>query len=458
MARGGGGPLSLFHAHERPAWGLIGLFVAVNGLVLLNAVLHVWRVGYDADRHLDYIRALAMGRLPLGRDFFDPPLYYILPAAIRAAGAPMAVAAKSAQLINVACSVAVTYGLLRLCDLTRAGDLLLKTVALGLLGMLPVYYKTFAFVRPEPLLAALTVLATYQVARLALGGSAGPGPLTLLGLVLGLMLLTRQQGLFLALGATAFLAGALRRRSGTRAAVVAVAVVAATALATSGWYYLHLARGVHGTPAAFNRPLQHFALSNKPLEFYVGLGLPDVFRDPVRPAFDRQVLPKFYSELWGDHSWYFLVYKGIRMPDGRVVPLTNRPTMGPYLGRVNVVSLLPSAVLLAGIALGGGRLWRLLRRRDRAEAATVTLALAHLLVAVSVAAYGVFLVVVPEKDGDTIKASYLVQLAPLVALLAAEPLRRLRDRSPRGFAFLVGALVLVGLHNSGAYVTRYTPF
>jgi hypothetical protein len=167
-------------------------------------VLHEPRVGYDAARHLDYIGFLARGALPVGPDFFDPPLYFVVPALIRAVGTRLAVAAKGAQYLNVLCSLGVTYTLVRLAELARPGDMLFKTIALGLLGMLPVYYKTFAFVRPEPMLAALAALATWQAARLALGIRLDLRRAALLGLVCGLLALTRQQGLLVVVAAVIF--------------------------------------------------------------------------------------------------------------------------------------------------------------------------------------------------------------------------------------------------------------
>jgi hypothetical protein len=74
----------------------------------------------------------------------------------------LAAAAKAAQLWNVLYSVLLTFFLLRTCDLLRPGDGRFQRAAPLLLGLLPVYYKSFAFVRGEPLLCLLAVLAVYQ--------------------------------------------------------------------------------------------------------------------------------------------------------------------------------------------------------------------------------------------------------------------------------------------------------
>jgi hypothetical protein len=450
------GVLGPFYAGERLSWALVGLFVAVNAVVALNAALHDPRVGYDVERHLDYVGVLGGGQMPRDPEFFDPPLSYVLPALVYAGTHRLLIAAKVAQALNLLFSVGVTYGLLRLAALARPADLVFRGLTLGGLGLLPVYYKSFALVRPEPLLALLTMAATYLAARIVLGRTADRRRLLWLGVLAGLLVLTRQQGLFVA-AATAGCVGIARwRRSGARAAAGALALVAVPGLTVGGWFYVHLAQ-IHGTPAAFNRQLSTRELEAKPASFYLGLGLPEVFRDPVRPAFERQVLPTLYSEVWGDYYQRFLIYRGFRRPDGRLVQDTNRPEMGRYLGRVNAVSLLPTLVLLGGLVVGAGHLRRLVRAGALDQPAAVTGAVAGAVVALSLAAYAVFLGTVPEHDGDTIKATYLVHVAPLAAFLGADALGRLRDRSPRWFAVLAIGLLLVAVHNYGTYVTRYTP-
>lgn len=448
--------LSPFYAGERLSWALVGLFVAVNTIVALNAALHDPRIGYDVERNLDYIGLLGRGGLPRDREFFDPPLSYVLPALVYAETHRLLIAAKFAQALNALFSVGVTYGLLRLADLGRPGEPLFRGLALGGLGLLPVYYKSFALVRPEPLLALFTMAATYLAARIVLGHAQDRRPLLLLGVLAGLLVLTRQQGLFVVVATAGCVAMPLWRRGETRAAVVALALVAVPGAAVGGWFYVHLAR-VHGTPAAFNRQLSAREVDHKPASFYLGLGLPQVFQDPVRPAFERQVLPTLYSEVWGDYYQRFLIYRGFRRPDGRVIQDGNRAEMGRYLGRVNAVSLLPTLVLLGGLAVGARRL----RRLDQAGAldrpSEATGAVAGAVVGVSLAAYAVFLGTVPEQDGDTIKATYLVHVAPLAAFLGADFLWRLRARSPRWFTVLAIGLLLVAVHNYGTYVTRYTP-
>lgn len=153
---------------------LVGLYLAVNGIVLWNAVLHHPGVGYDAYAHLDYVATLAAGRLPTAddtRQFFAAPLPYLVPAALHAAGVPLGVAAKAGQLVAVPVSLALTFLVVELGRRLRPGSAFLGGASLLLLGMLPVYYKSFAMLRGEPYVALFTLLAVL----LALVASAPAG-------------------------------------------------------------------------------------------------------------------------------------------------------------------------------------------------------------------------------------------------------------------------------------------
>src|SRR5262249_45647815 len=157
-----------------------------------------------------------------------------------------------------------------------------------------------------------------------------------------------------------------------------------------------------------------------------------LFTQPVREAFPNQVVPILYSEFWGDYWCYFLVYErdartgdwldgyqqvhGPR-PEPPALLITNRLTMGEYLGQVNLVALLPSLLFATGVvlavpslahAVAGGRL-------DRARMARALLLSAVLA---SLIGYAWFLVSHPDLDrGDTIKATYLLQILPCLAIL-----------------------------------------
>ncbi|HEY3176639.1 MAG TPA: hypothetical protein VGK94_12865 [Candidatus Polarisedimenticolia bacterium] len=459
----------------------IALLIGINLIVLLNALLHDPRVGYDAPEHLRYVETLSRFRLPMRSDtleFFSPPLPYLAPALLRASGAfTLWGAAKAAQLLNVLFSVALTLYLVKICDRLRPGDPRLKAASLMCLGMLPVYYKTFAFVRGEPLLACLSVLLAHRALALLLDEGPVLRGAVPLGLILGLIALTRQWGFFL-FGALSGFAALLilSRRGFWRRAVPVIAASFLIAGMVGGWFYLHL-RETTGSMRAFNRPASsRFSTANLPAEFYFDLGLDKVFVDPVRPLLGNRILPILYSEMWGDY-WTTFVLRGTDTRDGNVlsggelyealsrdpVPAwleTNRWSIAPYLGRVNMVSLAPTALLMTGLTFGAASLLGNLSRRagpqpggeGRSDQMAIR-SLLFMMVAATALGYGWFLIMYPRPD--TIKASYVLQAFPALAILGGDFLQQVRQRSVTVYRALIGATGLALLHNAPVLLTRY---
>ena len=462
----------------------ITVLIGINLLVLVNATLHDPRVGYDAADHLKYVETLSGLRLPQLKDsmeFFSPPLPYAAPALFRATGAvTLWGAGKTAQILNVLYALGLTLAMVAICERIRPGNPRLKTSALLCLGMLPVHYKSFSYVRGEPLLAFLVILAAWLVCRWMLADAPAPSSRPrvwlMVGATLGMVLLTRQWGVFL-LPAIVGFAGLLVLRGRrplwrTAGDLMVVFLIGAT---LSVWFYLFL-RQTSGSMKAFNRPASpSFTLANLPDGFLSGLGGQALFTEPLRPILNTQLAPILYSELWGDYWTAFLV-RGVDTRDGSYMfggalhlartqdpppdwLTTNRESMARYLGRVNLVSLAPTALLLAGFGFGAFLTGRyLLRGLVRAasppsEDAMAVSTLLFLIVAATVAGYGWFLVMYPRAD--TIKATYLLQIFPPLAILSGELLARLGDRSERAYRAIMLVLGLALLHNLPAMVTRF---
>jgi hypothetical protein len=451
----------------------LALFLVINALVLTNSVLHDPEIGYDAVDHLRYIRVLPQ-RLPTAQDtreFFSPPLPYFLPslideACVAVTGQPVVLdesddclraAGRSAQLLNVFLSLGVSLLFLGLADLVRPGSRLWKPSCLILLGILPVYYKTFAQVRGEPYVVFFTVWSLYLLARmLTERESVGRGAGVWLGVSLGLLGLSRQWGFMLwaALAAWMLLVWVVdrtdRRRVGN-----AVAVAFTIAAVLCGWFYVRLF-AVHGSLTAFNRPARPFAFSNQPVSFYRNTGLKGLllFRSPVRPTFDNQFFPTFYSDVWGDYWGYFvLIPDRASLKDERYQNNTDR--MAPYLGRVNAVSVFPS--LLFACALAGESFW-LVRPRGAGGEIGRSLwgALLLTFVAASFLLYLYFLIRFTSVGPDsTNKAAYMLHVLVVLPLLGTEFLERVSERRPQAIVACMSALGLAWLHNLSAMVTQY---
>jgi len=135
---------------------------------------------------------------------------------------------------------------------------------------------------------------------------------------------------------------------------------------------------------------------------------------------------------------------------------TNKAEIATYLGRVNLFSLAPSLLLLAGFALGMVSIARLVppSTDSPVDAAQALLAL---LVVTSLVGYLYFVIMFPnlKKGADTVKATYMLQIFPPLALLGGEILRRIRERAVPVYRTLLVLLTVVCLHNLPAMFTRY---
>ncbi len=470
--------LEPFRYQGRPHKPLLILFVLINALVLTNAILHDPRRGYDAKDHIDYIQALGEAhRIPTCADSaqcYIPPLPYMLPALILSTGkVTLLQAAKIAQLVNVLISLALTYYLLKICVLLNRDSIALRLSSLLLFGILPVFYKTFALIRGEVYLPLLIVFLTYTLLSIFVAGKATRANIVLAGLAAGLAILARQWAFLILPAVFLFMAYIwLRERSTFRTGVYVGLSCLIFAAVLAGWYY-GIMYHRYGTLTAWDRPASNLSLGVFPSEFYFGLGSGKLFTDPVRPSFSNQFPAIFYSDTWGDYSAYFLIYmkntttgtylsgKELErmLAAGTPVPAyldTNRFTMNRYLGRVNLVSLLPSLILAAGLGYVLMTAWRLFRR-DRADVPAEASLLFTLIVVCSMGGYGWYLLRYQHQGigGDLIKATHMMQIFPFLGLLGGQLIDKLHARWPRAWLWLMVLLGAVLLHNLPAMVTHY---
>jgi hypothetical protein len=461
------------------------LLLTINGFVLFNAIVHPPAAAYDGGSHLANIRIMAGGHLPSPTNsdqFFSPPLPYALPALAYAAGLSWPVTAKLAQLSNVLLSMGTVYVVIRLARLIRPENERYTITALSILALMPVYYKSFTFIRGEPWVTFFTAVIAYEFLSLIVNKESGrrlTKRALRLGVWLGLIILSRQWGFLVWIAVTVFAAVMWRRPGATltanrqtrRQAIRALLLASAAALVIGGWFYLSLQLRF-ANAAAFNRPLEaSVSLSNHPSSFYSGLGNGKLFSDPVRPSFPNQLWPQFYAEFWGDYEAYFLVtgrdlrtnhvLAGYVLEDA--VELnppwleTNRAQMAAYLGRVNLIALGVTALMIAGLGYGFLAFWRWLTGEGR-DIGTISSALLWLITTVSFAGYFLFVIMVPNPgNGDTIKATYLLHTYPLIALLTAGMLEVIHPRTRAGYGLLWAVIILTFIYLIPTFVTHYLP-
>jgi hypothetical protein len=451
----------------------LALFLAINGLVLVNFILHDPGVGYDAVQNFRYIRTLP-SRLPSETDsheFFSPPLPYLVPSLVDKAclawsgEVPMVgamddclrLAGKVAQFLNFLMSLGVTFLVLQIGEAVRPGNRYWSASALLLLGVMTVYHKTFAQVRGEPYVILFTAWALYLLARIVMRPErVGARTAGTLGVVLGLLGLSRQWGfmLFPAILGLMILVWAADRLHRARI-VKTIAASLAIALAICGWFYVGLFIR-YGSFTAFNRAARPFAFSNQPIGFYRNTGLKDLwlFRSPTRGTFDNEFFPTFYSEMWGDYYGYFVFIPVRHSLSDRYQPNADRIT--PYLGRANAAAILPTLVFAAGVVAGLFSLTRLRRPEEEAGRRALVTALLLMFGGGAFLLYLYFLIRFTSVGPDsTIKATYMLHVLLVLPLLGADFLEGVRARLARVYVASLVGLALVWVLNLPVMITQY---
>jgi hypothetical protein len=459
---------------------LLAIFLVINLLVLTNSILQNPEMGYDAEDHLAYIQVLPF-RLPNDQDtreFFSPPLPYFLPSFVNKACLALnqdratpkmiddcrKIAGKFDQLINLALSIGITILFIKIAETLRPGNRFLKISSLALLGVMTVYYKTFAQVRGEPYVAFFTIWAIYLIVTLIFRREGvrwkdGVG----LGVILGLLGLSRQWGfmLFPAIAGLVVLIWIFDRQHGWKF-TKAIGTSIIIAFLICGWFYLRL-YVKYGTFTAFNRSTSGFSLSNQPFTFFRNTGLKDwlLFKAPTRSTlgplrknFENQFFPTFYSEMWGDYWGYFVFIrdKSYMAVNG----VGNQAQINPYLGRVNAVAVYPSLIFLAGLMTGAYSIIRLFKKRPEEISRNLFFAFLLLFVIFAFLIYFYFLISYPDLDrGATIKATYMIHALIVLPILGAEFLEKIRALKYQVYVIAMVLLGLVFLHNLPAMITRY---
>ena len=389
------------------------LLVALAALVVLvglwNAARYPPGAGYDAADHIAYADGLVPhGRLPHGTgEYYTPPGYYAVAGVAdwvahkAGAGQPHR-AAQAVDALLLVGTVLLAYALAR--ELFPGRERLALGAA-AFVALAPVTVKTSAMFHPETLSLFLSTLALWLAARTFRSWwYALP-----LGAALGALQLVRAFGLW-TVGAVA-VALAVGRRWRELAVAFALAFVIALP------WYVHQRNEYGGSPV-FNRPtVQKPLWERRPLAFYVDPGVPGVVTRPYRPHFLNLALPTTYTELWGD---YFGVWSwnGVGRPDAGA---------RRQLELQSLVGVVPTVLAVVGWVMF---LLASLRSPPRLAVA--------LLPALGILGYLYFTVGYPTRDGDVLKATYMLTTTTGWALGFGYALDRLRGR-----AWLAVAAVLV---------------
>ncbi len=268
--------------------------------------------------------------------------------------------------------------------------------------------------------SSLWAACTSSCAALLLTGS-GRGRAARAGLLFGLATLTRTWALALAGASILALVWRGRLGGGRGAGWTALSLLVVT---------LALSFAVVRQPGRVPRqsvrlqrpaPKQSF-FARRPASFYTSLDVGTVFTHPYAPNYLNHLWPVTYSDWWGDYWRYFdIPYENISTPPQLPRRYEHPRVLQSYVG------LLPS--LLAGAGLVGLALIGIRR------CAPVLLVVAGSVVLLGLQ-FLVFQIAYPHPDGDTIKATYLLNAVAPLAVCASWAL---------SFVLRAGRLVMISI-------------
>ena len=463
--------LNLFRYNGRIDSIVLTLCLLINLIVLANAILHYPKIGYDVGQHLNYIQILP-DRLPSNKDtyeFFSPPLPYFLPSrfdvicehyasdirtynGLNYSYACRFYDGKFAQGINVLLSIGTTILLLMITEQIKPSNRFFKISALSMLALLTVYYKTFSQVRGEPYVVFFIALSIYLINEILKTTSLNYKLVIAAGITLGLLVLSRQWGFFIFPAIFLLIIwifiqdrqlGWLRTRQFFFITLLSAIV--------GGWFYIHLYLD-YGTFSAFNIKQPKYPSIQQTISFFRETELKnmELFRQPVRPVFDhKSFFAILYSDTWGDYWGYFTFIKAGSAQDN----IGNQSTIAPYLGRVNLASILPSLLLFAGSLFGIIQIFQLRKPLTSERASVVFITLLALTTSLGFLwfVYRYFM-----QTNLVIKATYVIQLFIALVFLFAGLMEVIRKKSQFAYNAVLILLTLVFIYNLPAMITRYS--
>ncbi len=436
----------------------IYLFVCLSYIFLFNLFNYSIFYGYDAEAHIAYVDYIAMYlpntfRLPLQEntyEFFSPPLPYIFPAIIQVVCRNIftsndlvsfcqPIYGKITQIFQTFLYISSLYFYMKTLKILGNKKKLLNINLLLLISILTVNYRSFLMIRGEPYIIFFLSLLLYLFTKnYKLNFEFGLKNIIIFSLVVGSLGISRQWGLLLlpSLAIILFYFNGELRKSYFKFMLFVFIISMIIILP----FYIYL-YSTSGSAISFNKDPMKFSFSNQPNYFYnpINEDALKIFTKPIRGNFDNQLFPILYSDLWGDY-WGYFSFTSSNLEQGR-----NQLLIGDYLARVNLISLLPTFVLILS-------LFNLKKTNINKQLCKYI----QFSILFTFFGYIWFLIRYPEiPTGDTIKSTYILQLFHLIAFSAAIYLDDLREKNFKLYYSLVFLLLGVFTHNISAMLSHF---
>jgi 4-amino-4-deoxy-L-arabinose transferase-like glycosyltransferase len=389
---------------------LVAICVFVVALGLWNAAHYPTGAGYDAPDHLCYANGIFPGfdlphrdSLTCSGEYYTPPGFYLAAGVVdwlakqTGYGDPD----RAGQVLNMLFWLGTVLLVAAIARALWPGRRRIELGAAAFVAFLPVVVETSAMFHPEPMSLFLSTLALWLCVRTF----SNPRYAWALGVTLGAAQLVRAFALWTVAAVAIGLFVGRRFRS------LAIVLVLA-ALIPAPWY-IHQ-RLTYGGQPEFPQPASHHTLG---ASFFVNPGLPGVFTKPFRPHHHTLAIATTYDSIWGDY-WGIWAWHACS-PCKTGVPVVTKPSSSArhLLQLQSLLGLVPTLLALVG--------WVLFARESthRREALAVTL-----LAPLALIGYLYFAVVYWPKDGDLLKATYMLTATSAWAIGFGYALDRLRGR------------------------------
>ncbi len=427
------------------------LYVLIYNILHYNPIL-----GYDGEAHFNYVDYVSRYlpneiRLPGKidtREYFSPPLGYLVPSIAQVICRNVIdssnflidcqpIYGKATQIFQSFMYIVTILLNLYTLKIFNKSNSFLNTGYLLIISLFAVNYRTISMIRGEPYILfflSLFLIIIYKAENddyelnFKLIFSAG--------ITIACIVLSRQWG-FLLLLPLVFL---LFFQHSKKKYFLFWFYSSLTGALLSSWFYIGLYQK-YGTFTAFNMKSEEFSFANQELSFYIPNieDLEYLFYKPIRPNLDNQFFSILYSDLWGDY-WGYFVFTSRNLDIGR-----NQLLIGSYLARVNLVSVLTSLIIIS--------FYYLVLKKFKSNFFIKYLNFAIIF---SFVGFLLFAIAFPT-NGDTIKASYIIQAFHLMAFLASIYFYNLSKTNSKMYHLILSILVIIYFHNFQSYLSHY-PF
>ncbi len=435
------------------------LCVSTAFVLIYNVLYYDPIEGYDAEAHYNYLYYMSMF-LPyeiaiptseFSREFFNPPIPYLFPAFIQVICRNIIVSdnyindcqqilGTSTQIFQSILYLLTIFFYLLSFKILKRKKYLLNINVILIISLFAVNYRTISMIRGEIYILFFNSILMYKLLKI----SHNKFEFKLIdiltaGSLIGCMALSRQWA-FLLILSYIFIIFFLENNFKIRY-LKYISLSIFVGFLISSWFYFSLFFQ-YGSFTSFNKSPLPFNFNNQNLDFYIPISREFfmIFQKPIRPYFSNQFIPILYSDLWGDY-WGHFVFTSRSLLSGR-----NQMIIGSYLARVNLVSLIPTALMLYSLlklkGLKGSKFFHKYLRYG---------------ILFSFFGYLWFLIKYPElPTGDTIKATYMIQMFHLIGLVLASYLEDLKSRDYKSYFSLVLVLIFIYIHNFSSYLSHFS--